>query len=281
MRKVLILVLLIAVFGAGAVVPVAAQRRGSAAQPALNSTTAEIGSFHHLTVGEKLSYIVKLNDVSAARLMLEVAAKGTFHDQEGYQVTTKVETIGLIRKTMIEVNDLFTTYLDPKTRLPYRAERDIQEGQRTENGVVVFDHSKLKAEIDGKTTVTLKKPTFDLPGLMWAIRNLNFKGGKTQKLNGLDTRAGKLFLVEVEQLGTEKLTIGGEELEAVHLAVRPQDKAGKPSDTMQIRMWISNDHKRLPLLMKATPPFGEIRAELAALPGASTKPEKKKAAETN
>lgn len=238
----------------------------SSSKPSVSSLTER----HKLTVGEKLSYSVKLNNVNAARYTIEVADKGNFHGQEGYQLNTKVETVGLIRKTMLEVNDVFITYLDPKTRLPFRAERDIKEGPKQETGTVLFDHKKLKANIDnGAKTVDLRKPTFDVPGLMWALRNLDFKGEKVQKLYGLDAKKGRVFSVEIERLGKETIAVGEKEIEAVQLALRLQDREGKNSDEMQIRIWISNDAQRYPLLITANPPFGEIRVDLVHLPGKS------------
>lgn len=259
MRKFGLIVTLVAcLFVSGQVLAQAAKK---SADRAAKNALAVIGNHHQLNVGEKLNYVVKWNNVSAARFSLEVAGKGTYHGQEGYELVTRVETIGNIKK-LIEVNDIFTTFLDAKTRLTYRLNRDIKEGPKVDKGTTIFDQAKLQVVVDDQKTYKIEKQTFDVPGLMWAIRNLDFSGPKVQKLNGFDGQAGKPVALEVERLEKETLNVGGKEIETYKLAIRTKNKTGAYSDDMQIRMWIGADAKRIPVQMAAVPPFGEIRAEL-------------------
>lgn len=224
--------------------------------------TAKPGVFHPLTVGERLSFTVKYNNLVAARIMLTVLGKGEHFGREGYQVSTRFETVGVVRATLFSATDKFITYLDPKTRLPYRAERDIKEGVKEESGVASYDQTKGLAVLEDKKEIPLAQPTYDLYGLLWTFRNLDFKAGKIQRLSAIDPKTGKIFRIELEQLGTETRTLGDKEVETVQFAIRAEDKSGKMTDDLKVRMWVTNDAKRYPVLLTATPPFGAVRVEL-------------------
>ncbi len=228
---------------------------------------AKPGAFHPLTVGERLGFSVKYNNLVAARILLTVVGQGEHFGREGIQVSTRFETVGLVRATLLSATDKFVTYLDPTTRLPYRAERDIKEGQKVESGVTLFDQTKGTAVIEDQKEIRLDQPTHDLYGLLWTFRNLDFKAGKIQRLVAIEPKSGKLYRIELEQLGTEKQLLGEKEIETVRFAIRSEDKSGKMTDDLKVRLWVTNDAKRYPVLLTATPPFGAVRVELTKYPG--------------
>src|SRR5438067_11136889 len=80
-------------------------------------------------IGERLSFNVSWsNFVTAARLEMEVADRGAFFGQDGYQVRAKVETMGYVRSIFTDLDNQYTAYVDAKTALPYRAENSVRHG---------------------------------------------------------------------------------------------------------------------------------------------------------
>jgi hypothetical protein len=227
---------------------------------------------HKFTIGEKLVYTVKANlpalgldNSTVARFSTEVVERGDLHGREGYRLLVKAETVGATR-FLFELNDRFTTFLDAKSRLPYRAEYDIKQGPEERNSLVTFDQTKRQVQYGDKQTATLKGDTYDAAGLLWATRNLDFNDDKVARLTCFDDRNGRLIPIEIERLGVEKLTIAGREVEAVQFALRLADNSGKVNDDKKIRLWFTNDAKRYAVLITASPGFGDVRAELTRFP---------------
>lgn len=227
---------------------------------------------HKFAIGEKLVYSVKANlpalgleNSNVARFSTEIVERGDLHGREGYRLLVKAETVGATR-FLFELNDRFTTFLDAKSRLPYRAEYDIKQGPEERTSLVTFDQTKRVAQYGANRTAALKGDTYDAAGLLWATRNLDFNDKTVVRLTCLDDRNGRLIPIEIERLGVEKLTIAGREVEAVQFALRLADSSGKVNDDKKIRLWFTNDAKRYAVLITASPGFGDVRAELTRFP---------------
>ena len=147
-------------------------------------------------VGEKLSFNVSwANFVTAARLEMEVTGQGAFFGQQGYQLRTKVETIGYVRSLFTEIDNQYTSYLDAKTMLLYRADNTTRQGKTNEDTTVSIDQQRRVARYGDNTEITLSTETFDLPSLVYALRLRDIKtDGKATKFAAL---FGK-HLVDVE-----------------------------------------------------------------------------------
>ncbi len=227
---------------------------------------------HKFAIGEKLVYTVKaslpafgLDNSTVARFSTEIVERGDLFGHEGYRLLVKAETVGATR-FLFELNDRFTTFLDAKSRLPYRAEYDIKQGPEERTSRVSFDQAKRQAQYGDNQTATLKGDTYDAAGLLWATRNLDFTDEKVARLTCFDDRNGRLIPIEIERLSVEKLTIAGREVEAVQFALRLADSSGKVNDDKKIRLWFTNDAKRYAVLITASPGFGDVRAELTRFP---------------
>jgi hypothetical protein len=58
---------------------------------------------------------------------------------------------------------------------------------------------------------------------------------------------------------------GAGAVEAIGVALRAEETQGRRkriNDDYQVRVWLSNDEKRTPVLITAKPPFGDIRVKL-------------------
>ena len=108
---------------------IVAQQRIEATQAPFNAATYR--------VGERLTYDVSFSQfVSAAHVELLVAARGNFFARESIQLKAHVETHGVVNVALLSLNNDYTTYVDPGTGLPFRAQQVIREaGRMTEASV--------------------------------------------------------------------------------------------------------------------------------------------------
>ena len=70
----------------------------------------------------------------------------------------------------------------------------------------------------------------------------------------------------VEASRRETIQLGGRDVPAVALSLTTDDPQ---PDKFQIRMWVSDDRRRLPLRFTCTTELGPLRADLAILPTAA------------
>jgi len=67
----------------------------------------------------------------------------------------------------------------------------------------------------------------------------------------------------VESLRRETIELGGKKLPAIMVTLTTDDPQG---DRMQIRMWIGDDRRHLPLRITAVTELGAVRADLSIQP---------------
>lgn len=212
-----------------------------------------------LQVGEKLSFNVSWsNFVTAARLEMELAGQGAFFGQEGYQLRTRVETVGYVRSLFAEVDNLYTSYVDAKTLLPYRVQNTTRQGAKSEDETIIVDQQHQTARHADGTEGKLPKTSFDLPALVYALRARGLKPGEKAKFSAFYGK--KTFEIEAEAKERERLSVQAGEYDAVRVDLTVR---GKDSPTYRVRLWLSADAQRLPLLIVSKPSFGEVKAELA------------------
>ncbi len=211
-------------------------------------------------VGEKLSFTVSwANFASAARLEMEVAGQGAFFGQQGYQLRTKVMTLGNVRALFTEVDNQYISYVDAKSLLPYRADNTTRQGKTSEDDTITIDQQRHLARYSDQAEVTLPADTFDLPSLVYALRLREFnEGAKATKFTAL---FGKhLVDIEAQVKNRERIVTQAGSYETIRI-----DLKGRTKDKTEynVRVWFSNDKQRLPVLMISKLSFGEVRAELA------------------
>jgi hypothetical protein len=222
-----------------------------------NPGTPSAGS--PLQVGEKLSFNVSWsNFVTAARLELELAGQGAFFGQEGYQLRTRVETVGMVRSLFAEVDNQYTSYVDAKTLLPYRVQNTTRQGKESEDATIIVDQQRQTARHADGTESKISPSAFDLSALVYALRSRGLKVGERAKFSAFYGK--KSFEIDAEAKERETVKVQAGEFDAVRVELTAK---GKDSPAYRVRLWLSADAQRLPLMIVSKPSFGEVKAELA------------------
>jgi len=211
-------------------------------------------------VGERLSFNVSWsNFVTAARVELEVAERGAFFGQEGYQLRARVETIGYVRSIFTEIDNQYTSYVDPQTILPYRVVNSTQQGQKREDDSIMINQQRHAARFGDGTERQIPASTFDLPSLVYGLRTRELKTGASQKIAVL---FGKdIVEVEAQIKQRERVITQAGSYDAIRVDL--SGRGGKDNKKYRVRAWFSDDAQHLPVLITSQLPFGEVRAELS------------------
>ena len=211
-------------------------------------------------VGEKLSFNVAwANFGTAARLEMEVAGQGAFFGQQGYQLRTKITTLGKTRSLFTEVDNQYISYVDAKSLLPYRADNATRQGKLSEDDTITIDQQRHSARYGDQSELTLPADTFDLPSLVYALRLREFnEGAKPTKFTALFGK--QLVTIEAQVKNRERITTQAGNYDAIRIDLKARTK---DKTEYNVRIWFSDDKQRLPVLMMSKLSFGEVRAELA------------------
>ncbi|MCI0338844.1 MAG: DUF3108 domain-containing protein [Acidobacteria bacterium] len=210
-------------------------------------------------VGERLSFNVSWSNFStAARLELEVTERGQFFSQDSFQIKTKVETSGQVRSLFGEIDNQYISYISTSNAVPHRVVNSVRQGQKQKEETVIFDHAKRVALFPDEITVSIPAGTYDFTSLLYGLRLRSLSENSKQKLIALYGR--EVIEIEAVVKGRERITTQAGTYNAVCVKFDPQKKFSK----YRANIWFSDDKQKLPILMTAKLPFGDVRAELTS-----------------
>ncbi|HVF45691.1 MAG TPA: DUF3108 domain-containing protein [Pyrinomonadaceae bacterium] len=191
-----------------------------------------------------------------------VRARARYFNRDGLLFNASLQTAGAGAK-LFPVNDLFASYVDASSLLPFRAEQTIAEGQRRARFVVSSDQGSGSALFEDGTRVDIPAGTHDLLSVFFALRSFDLTPGKRTNVSLLVNKRPRVLVITA--LRRADLSLAGQQIPAVELALATNDPAG---DRFNLRLWVSTDKRRLPLRLTAITPLGPVRADLAIIPTA-------------
>jgi hypothetical protein len=212
--------------------------------------------------GEQLNYRVYLASVQqpVGLVSFQVRNRSRYFDHDGLMFTTTAQTTEAALRLFV-ANDQFTTYVDPQTLLPYRSELNLVEGRRRANEIWTINQEYGSASKQGTSKVDIPIGTHDYLSLFYAVRSMNLAAGKQNALSVLVNGRPKTLIITAFR--RETIVLDNQKISAIQLKLTtPEDPQ---PDKFQLRAWISDDDRRLPLRLTATTELGALRADLSIL----------------
>ncbi len=217
--------------------------------------------------GERITYKVYYNWnfiwIAAGEVIFEVADKGDHYH---------FSAIGRTFKSydwFFKVRDYYDSYVDKLSMRPTLTERNVHEGKYTMYDRTKYDHTRAKAvSVKGKTketadeqTVELHECTHDVLSSIYVMRNVEFQslpeGSSLPMKVYLDRQ---VYSLDIIYRGLEEKRVKGVG-KCNTLFFEPEVVIGnifKDKDGMKV--WVSNDKNRIPLLIESPVSVGSIKA---------------------
>lgn len=208
-------------------------------------------------VGERLTYNVAFSNlISAAHVELFVAARGTFFNRDAIQLRGHAETSGIASVALFAMNNDYTTYVDAQTGLPFRAQQVIREAGRTAEGDSDYNQPAGATAIPPRLKTGEFPGTYDLLSALYRIRSMPLADASSYLITVLFE--GEMYQAEVKVVGRElvKTNVGSFKTFVTRVNL-------KSRRDYNIRAYFTDDERRVPVLVTAKHPDGQIRAELA------------------
>jgi hypothetical protein len=213
-------------------------------------------------VGEQLNYRVFLPNIAspAATANFQVRAHSKYFDHDGLLFTVNAQTSNALQNLFF-ASDIVTSYVDPKTLLPFHTEFSLSEGQRRFSSKLAINQDYGAATSEKGDRIEIPVGTHDYLSFFYALRTFNLTPPRRSAISILvDNKPKTLFISALQK---ENVQLGSQTIPAIQISLTTDDAE---SDKYQLRAWISDDSRRLPLRLTAVTQLGPIRADLAIIP---------------
>ena len=221
-------------------------------------------------VGEQLTFDISWLNITAGTAVMAVSGAGTEGDQTLVKLVTTAQSRPAITK-FFPVDNRVESLLDPATLLPEHLTFKRREGKKKEDIEYAFQQKEGKVTVlKGGTTEILDMPpgTQDVISCLYYARSaLSLQPGAALTMNVYHDKKNRKLDVRVEEIETISGPWGTVETARL-LVVMPFQ--GLFLNQGNIRVWLTNDERRIPVRMKAKVVIGSIVADLVSGWQAST-----------
>lgn len=216
--------------------------------------------------GEKLTYEISWSNImQAGTAVMEVRKQTDSDGKEAYHLVSTAVSAGLVSK-FYRVSDRIESLIDPAglSSLSYRM--DSQHGKRTKKRQMLFDRSKRTVRVLAggfQNVYTVPDGVQDALSSLYYVRTRqDFLVGKPIIVHVHED--DKTWAVAVETLGRETIRTPLGEFKTIKVRTYPQYD-GVFQNKSEIFIWLTDDTRKIPVLMKSTIAIGTIVTTLVDL----------------
>jgi hypothetical protein len=216
-------------------------------------------------LGEQLNYQVFIgsSNTPLGLVSFQIRGRSRYFERDGVFLTVSAQTTGAAAQ-MFVAKDQIDSYVDPKSLLPYRTVMNLAEGTRRLNQILTVSQETGTVTSDKGAKIDVPVGTHDYVSFFYVLRTLTPIAGKKNAISLLVENEPKTIFID--PLPRESIQLGPRRVQAIPLRLTTDDQ---DPDKYQFRVWLSDDHQRLPLRITCNTRLGPLRADLAILPTTS------------
>ncbi len=207
--------------------------------------------------GEKLVFSVQYGLVNAGEATMEVRNLAAIDGKPCYRIVSDARTNDFFSK-FFTVRDRYESYMDTTSLYSLRYEKHVREGKFKRDDAVDFDQSAHRAVYKTKT-VPIPPRTQDVLSALYYVRTLPLEVG--QSISIANHTDGKNYPLVVKVLGREHIKVDAGEFDCI--IVEPILRGpGVFTQQGRLTVWLTDDRRRMPVLMKSKVVIGHVAAIL-------------------
>jgi hypothetical protein len=213
-------------------------------------------------IGEQLNYQIYLAGTaqSVGSITLVVRARGRYFNRDGLLFSATAQTTPPGAR-VFPVRDQINSYVDPTTLLPFRTEIALSEGTYHHSLNYNIDQNRGAATPEKGERIDIPVGTHDLVSLVYAIRTFDLTPLRHNAISIMAVDRPRTL--SVSSLRRETIELNGQKISAILLSLTTDDPQ---PDRLQLRIWVGEDARHLPLRIAAVTELGAVRADLAINP---------------
>lgn len=207
--------------------------------------------------GEKLVFSVQYGLVTAGEATLEVRNLAAIAGRPCYRIVSDARTNDFFSK-FFSVRDRYESCMDTTSLYSLHYEKHLREGKFKRDDAVDFDQSAHRAIYKDKT-VPIPPRTQDVLSALYYVRTLPLHVGQSVSIaNHTD---GKNYPLIVKVLRKEHVKVDAGEFDCI--VVEPILRGpGVFTQQGRLTVWLTDDRRRMPVLMKSKVVIGHVAAVL-------------------
>jgi hypothetical protein len=213
-------------------------------------------------VGEQLNYQIFLGQMTqpAGTATFQVRARSNNFSRDGLVYSVQAQTTPAAQRLFV-ANDLITSFVDVKTLLPFRTELKLVEGRSRTNQTLSINQDHGVVTTDQNQKIEVPVGTHDYVSFFYLARTFNLTPPRRNAVSILvNNKPTTLVITSIKR---ETIQLGSQSIPAIQVSLTTDDSQ---PDKFQLRGWISDDRRRLPLRLTAVTELGPLRADLAIIP---------------
>jgi len=204
--------------------------------------------FAEINVGEKLIYNVQIGVFSAGTQIVHVKEKTDINSKPVYHIISQTKTNSFF-SVFYKMDNTVEAFVDEDSFSLRKLTKDLNEGSFKQKSTVVLnlESSKAEATRDGISEI-FNVPSFvlDIISMPYYLRSISLKPGQKILLNILVDNSVKVYEAKVEAKEVLSTIFGRV---GTFRVVEDKEK---------IKVWITDDLRRLPVKISVGTNFGEI-----------------------
>lgn len=200
------------------------------------------------SLGEALDYRISLSGKPVATFSLVAKERNLFEGEDSLLLEAAVTSVQSGNGIFSPGNKVFAR-VNPETLAPQQFEIRLSGPLSSLNQSARFDQRNGAVMFGGTKRVEVPVGSHNLLSLLYALRSINLKPSKTLSNPVNDTRVAvfwdtKAYIFSLRPSPLETIDLNGEKVSAQMVSI----STGNPQlDALSIRVWLSNDEKRVPL----------------------------------
>jgi len=204
--------------------------------------------------GERLKFSVQYGIIHAGTAWLEVASLREWHGRPAYDLVARAESNRFF-DAFYKVRNRIESTWDARGRFSWRYAENRREGGYRFRGEVLFDPERGEATYDNGQTFPIP------PGVQDALSSFYYTRYQALPIGGsivFDYHASrKSTPLQVKVIGRERIQVPAGTFDCI--AIEPALKAGGIfKNNGRLVIWITDDSRRMPVLMKSKLTIGSI-----------------------
>ena len=220
--------------------------------------------------GEKLTYSISWSSVVDAGIaVMEVKDGPVVENKRTYSITSTTHSVGIV-EAFYPVRDSVESIVDADDLSSLSFHLQEQHGKRKRKRSMTFNQETgtVVSRLNDDPPETQRVP----PHVQDALSALYYMRTRSDFIPGahvvVDVNdSGKTWAVEIHILGKEKITTPAGTFETIKVKTYPKYE-GVFMHRGEIYIWITDDDRKIPVLMKSTISIGSIVATLTKMEGA-------------
>jgi hypothetical protein len=212
------------------------------------------GRHPSIRVGERLTFSVRYGMIRAGEATMEVVGVEDAFGHPSYHVVSRARSNGVF-DTIYRVRDIVESWMDVDYLFSRRFRKALREGNyRADQDIEMDQENRLARYQDGRV-FEFVHGAMDVLSAFYYVRTLDLKVGQDLMLDSHADR--KNYPLKVIVRGRERVSTPAGRFDC--LVVEPMLRTpGLFKHEGKLTIWLTDDDRRMPVLMKSKIPVGSI-----------------------